>query len=163
MIKQCFDATHERSLGFAFGELVRVIRRDFLEQAREHELTPELWRLLYCLDRAQGCSQTELAATLDITTVTLGRMVDTLEKRGLVRRDAHPGDRRAIRLFLTKHAAGPIARMHELVAATHRRAMRGLTRAEQDQFWSLLARLRENLVAGGRQVPERRARISHGR
>lgn len=161
MSRQCFDATHERSLGFALSELVRVIRRDFLEQAREYDLTPELWRLLYCLERAEGCSQTELAATLDITTVTLGRMVDSLEKRGFVRRDAHPEDRRATRLFLTKQATSPIARMNELVADTHRRAMRGLSRAERDEFWRLLARLRENLIA---PAPERRpARVAHGR
>lgn len=141
-----FDATHDRSLGFALGELVRLIRRDFLAQARSYELTPELWRLLYCLDREQGCSQAHLATVLDVTTVTLGRMVDSLEKRGLVRRAAHPTDRRTTCLYLTKAAARPIARMHELVDDNRQRAMRGLSARDQDQLWRLIGKLRENLL-----------------
>lgn len=151
-----FDATDERSLGFALSELVRLIRRDFIERAKGHDLTPELWRLLYCLDRIQGCSQSQLAANLDVTTVTLGRMIDTLETRGLVRRAADPVDRRTTRLFLTKGAAAPIARMDELVDATRERAMQGLSDKDQDQLWRLLRKVRENLRANRRASPARK-------
>lgn len=152
------DGTRERSLGFALGDLVRLIRRDFLHRAREYSLTPELWRLLYCLDRDEGCSQRQLASVLGLTAVTLGRMVDRLEERGLVCRVEDPGDRRAIRLFLTPAASAPIARMHELVDDTRRRAMRGLAKADQDAFWRLLGRIRDNLAAAGDAAPGRRTR-----
>lgn len=152
-----FDAAGEQSLGFALGEMVRLIRRDFLARSREYRLTPELWRLLYCLDREEGCSQRHLAAVLDLTPVTLGRMVDKLEHAGLVRRAADPADRRATRLFLTAAAAAPITRMRELVADTRKRAMRGLARQEQDHFWALLARIRDNLSGAAAAPAERRA------
>jgi MarR family transcriptional regulator, transcriptional regulator for hemolysin len=155
-----FDATHERSLGFALSELVRLMRRDFLARNPVHSLTPELWRLLYCLDRDEGCRQTDLAAVLDVTPVTLGRMLDQLVKRGLVMRAPDPADRRATRVFLTRKAAVPIARMHELVDATRQRAMRGLDAAERDQFWRFLALIRENLSAPA--TPPRRARSPRG-
>jgi DNA-binding MarR family transcriptional regulator len=153
--KPTYDAAEERSLGFALSELVRLIRRDFLGKAREYKLTPELWRLLYCLDRDEGCRQTDLATVLDLTPVTLGRMVDRLEHRGLVRRAADPDDRRATRLYLTRKAASPIARMRELVVDTRRRAMRGLPPSDQAEFWHLLGRIRDNLAAGD---PPRRGR-----
>ncbi|MEZ5565973.1 MAG: MarR family transcriptional regulator [Gammaproteobacteria bacterium] len=160
-----FNATRERSLGFALAELVRAMRRDFLDRNPVQKLTPELWRLLYCLDRNQGGRQTDLAAVMDVTPVTLGRMIDQLEKRGLVQRAPDPDDRRAIRVRLTAKAATPIARMHALVDETGKRAVRGLTRAEEDQFWRLLGRIRENLLAPrpvGKQRTARR-RTAAGR
>lgn len=143
-----FDGTREQSLGFALGDLVRLIRRDFLAKAQEYRLTPELWRLLYCLDRDEGCSQRQLATVLGVTPVTLGRMVDRLEATGLVRREADPADRRTSRLFLTRAAAAPVSRMQELVEETRRRAFRGLSGTEQAQFWRLLAVVRDNLDDG---------------
>ena len=115
--RTAFDGARERSIGFALGDLVRLIRRDFLRGAKAHRLTPELWRLLYCLDRDQGCSQRQLAGMLDLTPVTLGRMIDRLEQRGLVRRVPDPADRRAMRLFLTPAAGAPIARSASIAAA----------------------------------------------
>lgn len=161
-----FNATHEHSLGFALSELVRLMRRDFLARNPVHSLTPELWRLLYCLDRDEGCRQTDLAAVLDVTPVTLGRMLDQVVKRGLVKRVPDPVDRRATRVFVTRKAARPIARMHELVDGTRKRAMRGLSTAEHDQFWRLLARIRENLsVPPGAPAPapRRRSKTAPGR
>ncbi len=156
------DATHERSLAFALSELVRAMRRDFLDRNPVHQLTPELWRLLYCLDRDQGARQIDLAAVMDVTPVTLGRMIDQLEKRGLVQRTADPSDRRAIRVRLTGKAVAPIARMHGLVDETRQRAMRGLTQAEVDQLWRLLGRIRENLLiphATDKQLTARRRAV----
>ncbi|CAG0938490.1 Transcriptional regulator SlyA [Gammaproteobacteria bacterium] len=158
--RMAFDGARERSLGFALSDLLRLIRRDFLRGAQAHRLTPELWRLLYCLDRDQGCSQRQLASMLDVTPVTLGRMIDRLEQRGLVRRAPDPADRRAMRLFLTPAASAPIARMHALVDASRRRAMSGLSRAEQETFWRLLGRVRDNLSSGKATAPGKR---SHGR
>ncbi len=156
--RTAFDGARERSIGFALGDLVRLIRRDFLRGAKAHRLTPELWRLLYCLDRDQGCSQRQLAGMLDLTPVTLGRMIDRLEQRGLVRRVPDPADRRAMRLFLTPAASAPIARMHALVDASRRRALGGLSRAEQETFWRLLRRVRDNLSAGRASAPGKRPR-----
>ncbi len=135
------NPTRERSLAFAMSDLVRVMRRNFLGQNPVQGLTPELWRLLYCLDRDQGGRQTDLAAVMDVTPVTLGRMLDQLEKRGLVQRTPDPQDRRAFRVLLTKKAVAPIARMHSLVDNTRQRAMRGLSQADENRFWGRSARI----------------------
>lgn len=145
------NPTHERSLAFTLSELVRLMRRDFLARNPVQGLTPELWRLLYCLDRDQGGRQTDLAAVMDVTPVTLGRMIDQLEKRGLARRSPDPDDRRALRVSLTAKATAPIARMRSLVDETRQRAMQGLSRKDQDRFWELLGQIRGNLL--GPRVP----------
>lgn len=141
------NPTRERSLAFTLSELVRLMRRDFLDRNPVQGLTPELWRLLYCLDRDQGGRQTDLAAVMDVTPVTLGRMIDQLEKRGLVRRSPDPGDRRALRVSLTAKATAPIARMRSLVDESRQRAMQGLSQQDQDRFWELLGQIRGNLLA----------------
>ncbi len=141
------NPTRERSLAFTLSELVRLMRRDFLDRNPVQGLTPELWRLLYCLDRDQGGRQTDLAAVMDVTPVTLGRMIDQLEKRGLVRRSPDPVDRRALRVSLTARATVPIARMRSLVDESRQRAMQGLSQQDQDRFWELLGQIRGNLLA----------------
>lgn len=155
------NPTRERSLGFALAELVRLIRRDFLDRNPVQGLTPELWRLLYCLDRDEGGRQTDLATVMDVTPVTLGRMIDQLEGRRLVRRTPDPDDRRAVRVSLTARAAAPIARMHRLVDDTRQRAMQGLSQADETRFWELLGLIRANLLAPrvpAKQRPSRRSR-----
>jgi DNA-binding MarR family transcriptional regulator len=141
-----FSGIGERSLGFALTELLRLVRGDFMDQARKYKLTPELWRLLYCLARDEGCNQSRLAVVLDVTPVTIGRMLATLEKRGFVRRVPDPDDHRATRIFLTKVAGPVIKSMYGIVDDTRNRAMRGLSPADQDRFWQLFTTIRANLL-----------------
>lgn len=135
----------ERSLGFMFSDILRLIRKDFYDRAGGMRLTPALWRLIFHLDLSEGCRQAQMAATLDVTAVTLGRMVDRLEKLGLVRRAPDLKDRRATRLFLTPDAAGLLSRMHELAEDTRVRALQGMSSAEQRALLQALMRIRTNL------------------
>src|SRR6185312_10747546 len=65
-----------------------------------------------------------LAALAEVEPITVGRLVDRLEARGLVVRQADPKDRRVWRLQLTP-ASGPVleeiklyrAELHELITA----------------------------------------------
>lgn len=132
-------------MGFMFADILRLIRKDFYERASGMRLTPALWRLVFHLDLNEGCRQAQMAATLDVTAVTLGRMVDRLERLGLVRRAPDLRDRRATRLFLTPDAAGLLSRMHEIGEGTRERALHGLTNAEQNALTQALMRIRTNL------------------
>ena len=56
---------------------------------------------------ASGLLQKELAEILEVEPITVARLVDRLESRGMVERRADPGDRRCWRLHLTE-AAQPL-------------------------------------------------------
>ncbi|MCC6170938.1 MAG: MarR family transcriptional regulator [Gammaproteobacteria bacterium] len=142
-------ASREYSLGFLLADILRLIRTEFRRQATGLQLTPALARLLLYVDRRPGCSQTELAAYLDLTSATVGRMIDRLEAGGFLRRLPDASDRRAFRIHLDA-AAGPlIERMHSTLDRTLAKALRGIPPAEQAALRSTLERIRGNLATEG--------------
>lgn len=128
------------------ADVVRLLRRDFYTQTAGLGLTPALARLLYHVNRAPGCRQAELAARLDVSPVTLGRMIDRLVARGYVRREPDPEDRRAVRVYVAARGAPLIARMIEVERRLTARATRGLVGAERTALRRSLERLCSNLA-----------------
>ena len=136
----------ERSLGFLLADAVRSARRDFAQRAQGLQLTPALARLLYSIDRNPGCRQADLAVQLEITPVTLGRMVDRLVDHGYARRVADAGDRRAVRVYLDAAGEPLIQRVDDIRRLTEARAMSGLSDDERETLLRLLSRICANLA-----------------
>jgi DNA-binding MarR family transcriptional regulator len=63
-------------------------------------MTRAQWNILARLDRQPGISQNELATICEVEPITVARLVDRLEARGMVERRADPNDRRVRRLHL---------------------------------------------------------------
>src|SRR5688572_29101117 len=81
-----------------------------------------MWRVLAALREKDGRRMGDLSETTSIEVSTLTRLVDNMEKKGLVARRRDPNDARVVALFVT--AAGrrltqrilPIAERYETVA-----------------------------------------------
>ena len=92
-------------------------------------------------------TQTQLAEGLGIGRAATGSIVDALERKDLVERSAHAGDRR-VWLVATTERAGPV--VEELAAvdvALREELWRGISRAERRQLSEILLRLQGNLAA----------------
>lgn len=74
-------------------------------------LNPARARVLMALHQRGALVQRQLSQALDCSPRHVTGLVDTLESAGLVRREAHPTDRRAILVTLTKHGARAAAHM----------------------------------------------------
>src|SRR5690242_16397893 len=94
------------------------MRTRFDQKARGQGMTRAQWIILARLDRQPGLSQNEMAAILEVEPISVGRLIDRLEARGLVERRADPMDRRIWRLHLLP-AAKPIL----IEIARHREAL----------------------------------------
>jgi DNA-binding MarR family transcriptional regulator len=138
-------AHSEPSLGYAFSDLLRLLRRDFHSRASGLGLTPALARLLFHVHRAPGSRQTDLAARLEVTPVTLGRMIDRLVNRGYVTRDQDAADRRAVRVYVAPRGEPLVARMAQIAEGTKARALEGIGPRQRRTLYSLLAQVAENL------------------
>lgn len=136
-------------LAFLLADVIRLMRRDFRTRAGSLGLTPALSRLLFYIAREPGSRQADLAAALDVTPVTLGRMVDRLVARGYVRRVPDPADRRALRVHVAGRGEPLLARMTDIATRTSEHATRGFAAAERRQLEEALARLCENLAGAG--------------
>jgi len=85
----------------------RVMRTKFDQRARTRGMTRAQWHILARVERQPGLSQSELAAICEVEPITVARLVDRLEKRGLLERRSDPNDRRIWRLH-NLPAAQPI-------------------------------------------------------
>jgi MarR family transcriptional regulator, transcriptional regulator for hemolysin len=133
------------TLAYLLSTSVRLLRADFRERSVGLKLTPELAKLLFYIHRDPGSSQTELAARLEVTAVTLGRMIDRLAERRYVRRVADPNDRRAFRLHVDRAGKPLIGRMEKMRIQAEKRATRGMSTAERAGLVKTLERICRNL------------------
>jgi DNA-binding MarR family transcriptional regulator len=117
----------------------------FGEEMRPLGASLQIWRVLAALRERDGQRMGELAQTTSIEVSTLTRLVDNMEKSGLVERRRDADDARVVALHAT--AAGrrltkrilPIAERYETVA------LKGFTAAEQDVLKRALRRLYDNM------------------
>jgi hypothetical protein len=135
----------EAGLGPLFADALRLVRRDFYARTQGLDLTPALARLLLYIVREPRSRQIDLAVRLEVTAVTLGRMVDRLVERGYVERLPDTEDRRAFRLCVTAAAEPLAARLEAIATETRERALRGFSGPERKLLLQLLDRLRTNL------------------
>jgi DNA-binding MarR family transcriptional regulator len=136
------------ALGYLLNDVVRLMKRDFYQRATGLGLTPALSRLLFNVHRTPGSHQTELAHRLDVTPVTLCRMVDRLVERGYVRRQPDARDRRAVRIYVAARGAPLVARMARIADETYTRALSGVAARERAALIATLGKLADNLSAG---------------
>ena len=92
--------------GRLLSTAARLVEHAWAEALEERGLTHAGLIALHFLD-AGPLGQTELARLAKVEAQTMSRTIDRLERRGLVRREADPGDRR--RMTVTRTAAGDAA------------------------------------------------------
>lgn len=133
------------SLGFLIADVSRLMRRAFAGRLQGSSLTLAQARALVYLSRHQGIRQVELAGLLELQPMTLARLIDQLERAGLVERRADPVDRRAYRLHLMPAAAPRLAAIRRVVRRIQAESLRNLGREQADAALRALRAMRDNL------------------
>jgi MarR family transcriptional regulator, transcriptional regulator for hemolysin len=90
----------DRDLLAIIYDLARSMRTRFDRWASTYGMTRAQGMILARLSRQPGLSQNEMAVICEVEPITIGRLVDRLETRGLLERRADPFDRRIRRLHL---------------------------------------------------------------
>ncbi|WP_421996093.1 MarR family winged helix-turn-helix transcriptional regulator [Reyranella sp.] len=119
----------------------------FDAEVRRLGATLQIWRVLAALREHDGRRMGDLAATTAIEVSTLTRLVDGMEKRGLVRRRPEPGDARAVTVATTAAGRRLTARLLPVADRYERVALDGFDPAEADRLRAALRRLYANMDA----------------
>jgi DNA-binding MarR family transcriptional regulator len=137
-----------RTLGFLLHDTSRLMRRRFIQKARNAglPLNRSEASVLRHVAHQQGINQVTLAAHLDIEPVTVARLIDRLEGEGLLQRRADPSDRRVWTVWLTDAAKEMLERVQAIVVAVRQEALTGLSAEQQDTLTEALAIVRSNLA-----------------
>ena len=100
-----------------------------------------------------------IADRLIITTGSMTSMLNTLERRGFVRRRPHPDDRRKLLVAITATGRAVI---EEMLPALHSRERTiigdALTKTEQRQLRTLLAKVQASIERHADDPPDRTAK-----
>jgi MarR family transcriptional regulator for hemolysin len=96
-----------REIAINLMDVARMLRTYADQRARQFGISRAQWVVLMRLDRSEGLKQSEFAEILDLTPISLTRLLDRLADAGLIERRADPNDRRANRLYLMP-AARPL-------------------------------------------------------
>lgn len=119
----------------------RALARRFDEALRPLGLTNGQFSLLMSLNRPEPPPMRPVAELLGMDRTTLTASLKPLERRGLVRVEPDPEDRRSRRLHLTPAGRAVLAEAFPVWRDTHAAAEAGLGKGEADRLRANLARL----------------------
>lgn len=115
----------------------------FLQETEELGLTPVQYAAMQAVAHAPGIDQRTLARTIGLDTSTTGGVVDRLEARHVLVRNANPDDRRVRLLTLTEEGHALLAQATPAMLRAQQRILEPLDPAERREFMRLLRTLVE--------------------
>ena len=136
----------DRNFGFILNDVSRLMRTTFDRRAKSIGLTRSQWWVLVHLYRRDGLVQAELAEILEIERPTLGRLLDRLENKGWLRRQADPKDRRVKRVYLTDEVKPAMKSLRRIAADLRQQVLEGLNKDEREQLVDSLIHMKTNLL-----------------
>ncbi len=139
--------TAQDTTAYWIGRTARAISRLMDARLRPFGFGPSQLSILGALTRAKALTQGELARVANVEQPTMAKLLSRMERDGLVSTGAHPDDRRATQVSLTRVARTAFPKSLDALAHAEGDVMRGLSRREQVLLKSLLQRVLANVEA----------------
>ncbi|MFC6082969.1 MarR family winged helix-turn-helix transcriptional regulator [Sphaerisporangium aureirubrum] len=121
-------------------QLTGLVQGMYARVSERHDLTPVQAKLLcVLLDGPRGMA--DLAHCFGVEKAALTGLTDRAERRGLARRSAVPGDRRALQVTLTDTGRQAALAFHAEVTTELTRLIAPLTPGSREHFRSAMAEI----------------------
>lgn len=116
-------------------------------QLRPQGFTLSRWTLLLHLSRNDGCTHKELAQSMGIEAATLVRLVDHMEKEGLLKRCSSETDRRVKHLRLSETGIASVENIRACATDLRTKLLSGLSHDEIENALHVMNTIRSKLGA----------------
>ncbi len=103
--------------------------------------------LFHLLSNNDGLTQEKLTERLDVGKAAISRTVDSLVKKGYVKREHHPNDARAYRILLTEKAIDIGGSIENAYNGVYEIVKRDIPEAEFKRLALLISHVSDNLHA----------------
>jgi MarR family transcriptional regulator, lower aerobic nicotinate degradation pathway regulator len=125
----------------------------FLEETEAHGITPVQYAALQAVHDRPQLDQRTLSRSIGFDTSTIGGVIDRLEKRGLMQRNASDEDRRVRLLTLTAEGEALLEEVQPAMMRAQLRMLEPLPEPDRARFMQMLKVLvgRAGNDAGGPQ------------
>ena len=124
--------------GYYIRRLQQIAVAIFLEETQDLAITPVQYGALYSAWRQPGLDQRSLAASIGLDTSTMGGVIDRLERRGLIARQASPGDRRVRLLQVSPEGEALLQQVIPAMLRAQARIVAPLPQADRPRFLAML-------------------------
>lgn len=131
----------EQSVGYRLRRAQLVIFARVTHELEKLDLTPGQLGVLALIERNPGITQADVCATLSIQRANLVTLINRLEKRQVVERQAVRGDRRSNALVLTPAGERLVRKAAEIHRSTELAITRRLGVQGRDELLTMLDRL----------------------
>lgn len=147
-IKAELDAIRARSPllvrpGFLIRRLHQIHTALFLEETRDHQITPVQYSLLTALAEQGEMDQNTVALSIGLERTSVAEVLPRLEARELLQRRVSEADRRVRLVRLAPKGYEVLESMRVAVQRAHDRTIELLSKSERDMLLIMMARLVE--------------------
>lgn len=139
--KASSTAELEKLPGYYIRRLHQIAVAAFLEETKAHGITPVQYGALSAISRQPGIDQRRLAMAVGMDTSTTASVVDRLEARGFVKRNASPDDRRVRLLTISTEGEQLLLTLEPAVLRTQDRILAPLPVSQRAKFMTMLRAL----------------------
>jgi MarR family transcriptional regulator, lower aerobic nicotinate degradation pathway regulator len=127
------------------GHLIRRVQQiavaHFLDETSDFGITPVQYGAMAAVQANPDIDQRSLADLIAFDTSTIGGVVDRLEARGWMQRNASPTDRRVRLLTLTREGEATLQRVRPAMLRAQTRILAPLSEREQSVLLKLLGKI----------------------
>ena len=124
--------------GHYIRRLQQIAVAVFLQETEAHGVTPVQYAAMNQVAKAPGVDQRTLARAIGQDTSTVAGVIDRLEARGLMVRQASADDRRVRLLALTDAGRGLLAAIGPDILKAQERMLHPLNKSERTEFMRML-------------------------
>ena len=137
----------DRSFGFLLSDISRLARQEFDRRVRHLGITRAQWLFLFYVARQPGCTQSELAETLQLQKISVSRQAERLVRARWLQRRDHAHDGRAYHLYLTAKAERIVERLSDVAVALRDEYLAGIPAARREALLDDLQHVKNNLLS----------------
>lgn len=133
-----------QGVGAHIGRARRTIVEAIDKELAPLDISHAQWIVVMLLGDGTASTAAELCKILIYDPGAMTRLLDRLEKKGVLRRLRTGADRRAVRLELTAEGSKLYPRILDALVQVYNRLLRGFTKNEVRQLEQLLTRMAAN-------------------
>lgn len=134
-------------LGFLVTGVRTAIWNSIEKELQPLDITAAQFVVFNSIAKGRGSSIGELCRVLGYDSGAMTRLLDRIEKKGLVRRVANPEDRRSYLIELTEESAVLVPKARRLVQKVFGRLLQGFSEREAAALKSSLEKILENAAS----------------
>ena len=133
--------------GYMLGRTAFTMKHKLHKQfkSKGYKATPEQWGILNLLEEKEGLSQSEIAEETIKDKANITRILDVMQRNGLIQRRKHESDRRAYKIFLTDKGRELQDTLAKHVQQIDNQACEGLNVEELKELKRILKKMCANL------------------